>query len=248
MKKDFFDKIFDELIEEAATMCLENEEINTGEVEKVEFSDLHKKKMEKLFKEAKRADIRKKAVRLTKKVAVVILCAMLITTVLITSVRAWREEVVKFIMKNNDDNYMSIKFGDTRYDEYGEKIESGDTNKSEPFVIDDMKFLYLPEGFEFEKKEITGRTTYYRFLNNDNKFVKIKKEQFLNDLGKDSDVEESYNEKIKFKDKEVFKVTKEGVRIMYIWYGEREIYNVTSNIEEKETLKFIENIKNLKNF
>lgn len=165
MKKEFVDKIFDELIEEAATMCIENEEINNEEIEKVEFSDLHNKKMEKLFKEVKRADTRKKAVRLTRKVAIVILCAMLITTVLITSVRAWREEVVKFIMKNNDDNYMSIKFGDTRYDESGEKVESGDINKNEPFVIDDLKFIYIPEGFKFEKKETEGNIIYYRFLN-----------------------------------------------------------------------------------
>ena len=165
MKKEFFDKILDELIDEASNVYIENQKINKKEVEKVKFSDLHKQKMKKLFKEAKRTDIRKKTVMLTKKIAIVILCAMLITTVLITSVRAWREEVVKFIMKNNDDNYMSIKFGDTKNEESGDNKESGDTNESEPFVIDDMKFLYLPEGFEFERKEDTEKFTYYRFIN-----------------------------------------------------------------------------------
>ena len=161
MEKEFFDKILDQVIEEASTIYAENERNKKVEIDNSEFSDIHKHKMEKLFKEAKRNDYRKEAVKLTKKIAVVILCTLLITAGLITTVEAWREQVVKFIMKNHDDNYMSIKFGDMTDEESGEITnESGESNE---FIIDDIKFMYIPDGFEFEKKEMLGNVVFYGF-------------------------------------------------------------------------------------
>lgn len=164
MEKEFFDKILDQVIEEASTMYVENEKINTEEIEKEEFSDIHKQKMKKLFKEVKRTENRKKAVKLTKKVAIVVVSVLLLSGVLVTSVEAWREEVVRFIMKNNDDNYMSIDFGNSD-DKEESGVESGKVEESNGFIIDDIKFMYLPEGFEFDNKYVVEKLTYYKFFN-----------------------------------------------------------------------------------
>ena len=98
------------------------------------------------------------------------------------------------------------------------------------------------------RKKKLQEIRYIIFFLIGDEFIRIKKEQFFADFGKESDIEKATNEKIEFEDKEVFKVTKENIRIMYIWYENDEVYIVTSSIEEKETLKFIENIKILKNF
>lgn len=165
MEKDFFDKILDQVIEEASTIYVENEKIEASHLDDIEFSDIHKQKMKNLFKEIKREESRKKAVRLTKKIAVIVLCALVITAGLVTSVQAWREQVVKFIMKNNDDNYMSIKFGDDSEEELNnEEVVSGDDEEN-AFIIDDMKFLYLPDGFKFYEKELRESFIFYSFIN-----------------------------------------------------------------------------------
>ena len=64
MEKEFFDKILDQVIEEASTIYVEKEELeNTNnEEQNVEFSELHKEKMKKLFKEVRRNENRRKAV------------------------------------------------------------------------------------------------------------------------------------------------------------------------------------------
>lgn len=245
MDKEFLDRILDQALEEASTIYVKNDELenNIIEDENVEFSDIHKEKMKKLFKEVRREDNRRKAVRLTKKVAIIVLCTLLLTCGLITTVEAWREQVIKFIMQNNDNNYMSINVGDV----YSENnIDSGDANINK-FEVDDIKFLYLPEGFEFVKKYTDNMVTYYSFENNDN-YIRFKKEKLDVEFEKYADIENTINEKINFVDKEVFKIVKDNGRISYVWYDDTNFYDVVSDTDEEKILKFIKNLKILKNF
>lgn len=73
------------------------------------------------------------------------------------------------------------------------------------------------------------------------------KKESINDIGKLIDIEMASSEKYDFEDKEVFKVRKD-TRVYYIWNVENILYSICSDIEdEKIILKFIENIKILKN-
>lgn len=244
MDKEFLDKIFEQTLEEASTIYLENEKVDE-ELEDYKFSDIHNKKMEMLFNKVKKDENRKKYAVYAKRVAMVVVCATLITCGLITTVEAWRKEVVKFIMKNNDDNYMSIKFGDdTTYEE----PETNETDVKEPnqYITDEVKFMYLPEGFEFHKIENIDNIIYYNFKTKEN-YICFRNE-ILGNVFKESDIEKTSNEKIDFGDKQVFKIIKDNGRINYVWYDNQKIYSVLSDISEEETLKFIEKIKILKNF
>ena len=62
MDKEFLDRILDQAIEEASTIYVEKDELENRviEDENVEFSDLHKEKMKKLFKEVRKEDNRRK--------------------------------------------------------------------------------------------------------------------------------------------------------------------------------------------
>lgn len=260
MEDKFLNEVLEKIIEDAAKMYVEgeNENIDTKlENEKVEFSDVHNAKMKKLFKEIKNRENKKTAMYVTKRVAIIVLCVMLITAGLVGTVEAWRKEVIKFIMKSNDNNYMSISFGDDNNsgetEENREFEESGDVsgdviiNKEDnTYIIDGIHFTYVPEGFEFVQKNETERMQFYSFENDMKLKIKMKKE-IINDIGKLVDIEKASNEKYEFEDKEVFKV-KKGTRIYYAWNMKSTLYCVCSDIEdEKIILKFIENIKILKN-
>ena len=107
--------------------------------------------------------------------------------------------------------------------------------------------MYVPEGFEYTKTKENVKLQYYSFINsNDGKNLKLKKES-INDIGKLIDIEMASSEKYDFEDKEVFKVRK-NTRVYYIWNVKNILYSICSDIEdEKIILKFIENIKILKN-
>lgn len=260
MEDKFLNEVLEKMIEDAAKMYVEEENENTDiklENEKVEFSDVHNAKMKKLFKEVKNRENKKTAMCVAKRVAIIVLCVMLITAGLVGTVEAWRKEVIKFIMKSNDNNYMSISFGDDEHsgeteesEEYGESGDiSGDIIRKEDntYIIDGIHFMYVPEGFEYTKTKENIKLQYYSFVNSsDGKNLKLKKES-INDIGKLIDIEMASSEKYDFEDKEVFKVRK-NTRVYYIWNVKNILYSICSDIEdEKIILKFIENIKILKN-
>lgn len=250
MEDKFLDEILEKMIEDSVNAYVD-EEIekanNQIKDEEIEFSDIHKAKMKKLFKEAKNRENKKAVAAIGKKIAIVVLCAMLITAGLVGTVDAWRREVIKFIMKSNDDNYMSITFGDDNNTEESGDIENAEDSGDNTFIIDDIHFMYVPEGFEFSKQNEMNKAQYYSFLNkNKDESLKLKKE-VINNIEKFVDIEETNSEKYKFEDKEVFKVIKSD-RVHYVWYIDNVSYSVCSNIENEEIiLKFIENIKILKN-
>lgn len=248
MDNKFFDKLLDNVIEDAAEMYLEKEENSFNEAEEVKFSDTHNQKMKQLFKSVKKNENRKEIVRLAKKIAVIVLCATLITCGLVSTVEAWRKEVIKFIMKNNDDNYMSINFGDTSNFYSGDLYADDENKEINTYITDEFHFLYLPEGFEYKKDKNASYKllNFYSFINQE-KYLRFMRET-LEDRLKDADLEDTHNEKFVLVDKEVFKIIKADKRIHYVWYDNEYTYSVLSNLEEKEILKFIENIKILKNF
>jgi len=110
MDNDFFDKVLDDIISEAVPLYLEEENKKYENIEEVKFSEIHNQKMKKIFKDLKRKENKKRFIKCTKKVAIVIASAILVTGLLFTTVEAWRREVVKYIMENKSDNYMEIRF------------------------------------------------------------------------------------------------------------------------------------------
>ncbi len=244
MDNQFFERMFENIIDESAPFYLQKEEnkIKEIEVEEVNFSDLHKAKMEKLFKQVRMEERREKAFAVTRRMALIVLCAVITFSCLIGSVEAWRKEVIKFIMKQNPNNYMSIAFCDPSGDESSGETE---TNSVE---VDGIKFLYVPEGFEYEVANDDHLYGFYHFKNGKSfitfKIEKISRKSLIN-----VDLEDVHSEMLSLGNKEVFKTIKANNRIYYVWYDDMMAYSVLSNIEdEKEVLKFIENIKILKNF
>lgn len=233
MENKFLDKMYENMLEEAAMMYLKTEKVS--KTKNVEFSELHEQKMKKLFRKVKNQEKIKSINKISKKVAIVLICALIITCGLITSVKAWRKEVIKFIMKNNDDNYMSINFGEE---------ERSIDNNINYYKTDEIHFMYLPEGFTYYKDKKNNKINSISFCKEEEKFILLKED--INKFMKEADIEKTCNEKIETKDKEIFKIEKENGRISFVWYGEKYAYEVYSNLEEEEILKIIKNIEILK--
>lgn len=85
-------------------------------------------------------------------------------------------------------------------------------------------------------------------LENGKEFIQLKKTIFFGNFGKFSDIEKANGEKFIFEDKEVYRIVKDTGRIRYVWNDKWVFYEVSGSVEEKTILKFIENIKILKNF
>lgn len=115
MKNEFLDEILEKTINEASQMYIrENADITNAENEEetIQFSDVHNAKMKKLFREVKAKKQKKKLRRVLKSVAAVALITLMIMTGFVGTVKAWREEVIQFILKFSNNNYMSISFGE----------------------------------------------------------------------------------------------------------------------------------------
>ena len=145
MDNKFFDKILEQIIDDATPIYLENNNNQSEEENDINFSDMHKAKMKKLFNEVKAAEDRKKILFVTKKVAIILICTIVVSICLIGTVAAWRKEVIKFIMKNNSDNYMSISFGEDNGEKSGDIEDVIIDEETNTYVIDGIKFLYLED-------------------------------------------------------------------------------------------------------
>ena len=236
MENKFLDKMYENMLEEAAMMYLKTEKVS--KTRNVKFSEVHEQKMKKLFRKVKNGERIKNINKVTKKVAVILVCTLAITCGLVTSVKAWRKEIVKFIMKNNDDNYMSIKFGE-------DQEESGDIEETNQYKTDEIHFMYLPEGFEASRLDSNQFSQGVFFSDNNGNYI-VTLREYISEFFKDADIEKTCSEKIKAKDKEIFRIVKEDERVSFVWYGEKYVYEVYSNLEEDEILKIIKNIKILK--
>jgi len=162
MENKLFDKLLDQLIKEAIPLYLEEDNKNYQEVEEVKFSEKHNKKMKKIFNEYKRKENMKVFAKVAKKVAIVVIAITAITCCLIPSVDAWKKEFTKFIMQNNNNNYMSINF--TNSENYASGDISSNSGEANTYEIDGIKFLYLPKGFKIEKKETEPNIIYISFI------------------------------------------------------------------------------------
>ena len=160
---------------------------------------------------------------------------------LVVTVDAVKKKKEDANLHPKESEYMSIRF-----DEPFEEETDDEEETANQYITENIQFLYLPEGFELTKNEKVGVMSYYKFTDGqeDIWFRIYPRENLLID----TDLEEANIEKIELKDRTIFKRVKQGKTIGYVWNDEDCSYMVSSTIDVKNTLKFVENIKILNNF
>ena len=229
---------FDEKLEIALREYVQNTEITVNE--KVKFSKKHKQKMKKLFEDVKNYDFEKIAASDTKgnayqfnvrkfaRVAVFIILALLITIMVTPSMVAWRKEELSLYGGESGEYSWILP------DDITEILE----NNGESVRGEDLTFFgYLPEKSVVKTQEIV-RNCYYTKIKVDDKEIMFK---VLCNSDRAIDIENTTEEKITIKEKEIFILEKDDV-YSFIWYCDEKNYNLMGNLNKNDMIKIIENI------
>lgn len=219
------DKLFEELIDEAANIAAENLGKSIPEPKKVEFSKEHEEKMKKLFKKERNKSFFRKVSKYLKRVAIFFVILILGLSIVISGVEAWRIRVMNFIIEMNQTN-TDIKF-----------VE--DDLKGDYYHSDEIIFEYIPEGFKLENSDVQNNRIYLTFRNNEYGFSFTMRSI---DASLSIDTENSAVQRFNINGNRALYSTNRNVNIL-VWHDEEYSYNLTGSIEKKELIKIAENVK-----
>lgn len=219
------DKLFDQLIEEAANAVADRPASNGLEPEPVIFSPKHDEAMKEIFRHERRKLFMKKMLKNSKKVAILFLVLSFLLGVSISSVDAWRVKFLNFVMDIGQTN-SEINFV--------EDEKTGDTYSS-----DDITLRYIPEGFKIVDSYSKMNGIYLSFQNGENSF-KLQVQEVGSSLS--ADTENADMKKVKINEKEALYSSNNNTNLL-IWHDDTYSYVLSGNIEGKEIFKIAENVK-----
>lgn len=209
------------LIEEASLKAIDVLDSELKE-EKVDFSEIHKKKMNRLFAKQKNKENIICISRITKKIAIVLFLFITISFTLIFSVQAWRAKFLNYIMEKTD-SYIEFDF---------------DVKNS--YSNDRVNLLYVPDDFEKSKESMVGDVMITKF-NNEKDYFCIQVSSVEGKM--QVDVEDSEIEEIIGENSDIM-IIKKAEKISLVWQDGFYSYVLYGNIEKEELLKIAYNVKN----
>ena len=218
------DKIFDNLIDEAAHVAAENLGKNMSDPEIIEFSKKHEEVMKKIFKKERNKLLYKKILKYSKSVAIFFLVLVIASGITIFSVEAWRIKLMNFIIDTKQ-THSDINFSEDN---------NGDT-----YTSDEISLGYIPEGFKLEKSDVRKTRVYLMFKGEDRYFAFS-----MNDINGSMgiDTENASVKKIMINGQEAIYSSNDNVNIL-VWHDENFSYKLSGKIEEKEIVRIAEKIK-----
>ena len=219
--------ILDQLIDGACRIASEKIGRQFSEPEQHEFSKEHQKAIQALFQQERNKLLHKKIIRWTRKVAIVLLVFISISTIAIFSVQAWRIRFLNFVLETRP-RFTDITFTDKK----------GDT-----YATDDVTLGYIPEGFSLEKSELSDQRIRLSFTNNQKHFILYV---YKNKGSMSLDTANAQIKKLQINGSEATFSYKPTVSFL-LWTNNDYLNLLESNLEEKEMVKIADNLKNSKN-
>lgn len=215
------DKDFDALLREAVAVVAQEmiEEAQADmENSKIDFSERHKRVMDKILASYK-ADIRKKRrVKSVKRAAVILIACLVMMGASIFCVKGLRIKFLNYILEMHD-THTELKYDNS-------------------LVSDDLNITYIPEGFQLKEYSQEGYI-YLKFEKNNAYFyITARDEEIQNNV----DTEGAVIEQITINDTEAFLSIKDDL-IILVFHDMEYYYTITGNIEETEIIKIAEGIE-----
>lgn len=224
MNKDkAFENALDLILDEALTAVNEKDCQLLASTSEVSFSEEHEAKMQQLFKKANKARVKNSFIMYAKRAACVCLVALVLASVSICSVKAWRTKFIKLIY-NEDAPNSDVIFSDSASGSYSDE---------------NVTLSYLPQGFELQKKVVTSKGPTLYFLNDD-LFLCI----YIRDLDVhfNTDTENASIEQLTIQGYDAVGIYKEDLN-QIIWCDNEHSYHVFGNLPEEEIEKISKNLK-----
>ncbi len=219
------EQLLDHLIEYGGKQYIDDEIQKFDELPEMDIPKDFDDRMDKMFKDAYRKEVRKERLHLGKKVAAAAVIVIGAASVTAMNVKAFREPILNFIFRSSDKDNRA-------------KVEINETNDNK----DQFQFDYIPKGYECIKKQSTSNGTQisYDFKNDDNNYLYIH--ILLNqDYTSYQNIDKTNYSEI-YKDNFTYYYMK-GNTNKLLWYKNGIVYTLSSNFEDDIMIKIAQNIK-----
>lgn len=219
------EKLLDHIIEYGGRQYIDDEIKKCEEIPELEPSKEFDEKMNRMFKEAYKKEVRKENMRFGKKIAVILVAVIGVGSVTAMNIQAVREPVLNFVFnQNGKDNKSKVSIN---------KKSNGGLN---------YIFKYIPEGYSRVKKQYSDsdKQIVYTYSNSENKTIYIKIQSNQTYENYTSLVDNNYSE-ITQNSRSYYSI--KGPKNRLLWYHNNTIFNIISMLTEDEMIKIAENIK-----
>lgn len=217
------EQLLDHLIEYGGKQYIDDEIEKFDELPEMDLPKDFNDRMDKMFKDAYRKEVRKERFHLGKKIAAAAVIIIGIASVTAMNVKAFREPILNFIFRSSDkDNRTKINVSETN-------------NNENQFQID-----YIPDGYEPVKEQYLHENTqiiYEYQKNNSYLYITVQLNQKYDNYINQSD---GY-EKI-ITDNETFYILKDTQNTL-LFYNYNAIFKITCTESQSEMIKIAQNIK-----
>lgn len=216
------EKLLDHLIEYGGRQYINDEIKKYEDLPELEPSKEFDDKMNRMFKDAYKQEVRHENLRLGKKIAVIAIAAVGVVSAAAMNIKAVREPVLNFVFKQNGSNNR------TKVNE-----KKDDTSK--------FSFNYIPEKYKLQSKHIAKKHHIYRFDNgtDDSFYIKVQLNTSYNDYIDQTNTE-SYEE-LFINGKKYYYLS--GKQNTLLFYKANNIFSIIGPLSKSELVKITQNIK-----
>lgn len=249
--KDLTDEELDRMLTEympKANILLDQlEEEKCKDISSHVFSKHYKKNMRKLLKEHGRTPNQKRFVALSKSIAVILIVLALINSILIVSVEAYREEIVKKMVSGYKEiipiiqetiviREMTVK--DIKQNKVTITIK--EQEKKPMIELDFVEPSYIPKGFESISNIQDDIKRKIEYINGEKTIVYIQ-----SIIGKEEtiiDREDLLTKKKKINNKTIYYAQNKGI-YKVSWDDSKFNYSIIAEVPFEELIKIVEGIQ-----
>lgn len=217
------EQLLDHLIEYGGKQYIDDEIQKFDELPEMDIPKDFDDRMDKMFKDAYRKEVRKERLHLGKKVAAAAVIVIGAASVTAMNVKAFREPILNFIFRSSDNDNRT-------------KVNVQETDNSE----DQFQFDYIPKGYEHTKTHYVSNQSQITYeYQKENSYLYIrahfnqKYDYYIN--------QSSNYEKI-IVNKQIFFFLKDTQNTL-LFYKNKTIFSITSTESQAEMIKIAQNIK-----
>lgn len=239
MNSKFKNKVFDEMLiyasEQSALNIIKDlpseQDLKVINVPSLQFET----KMKKLINSHKRKEKYKKLLSISKRVAIILIIFILLSSITIMGVEAFR---IKFfnIITEYKEKYTRFRFQDENINL--DKNESNKSNVKSSNLI--YTLTYIPEGYELLDMQEAGKLYRADYINKDKKLTFIQSK--IDRTNTAMDTENAHTINIVVAGNEGYFIEREGINSL-IWQNNEKVFTIHGALEEEELIKIGEGIK-----
>lgn len=219
------EQLLDHLIEYGGKQYIDDEIEKFDELPEMDLPKDFNDRMDKMFKDAYRKEVRKERFHLGKKIAAAAVIIIGIASVTAMNVKAFREPILNFIFRSSDKDNRT-------------KVDVTKTDNNE----DQFQFEYIPEGYECTKIQSSSnnKQIVYDYQKNESfLYITIQLNQKYDNYINQS--ESGNYSKISI-DSQTFYFLKDTQNTL-LFYDHNAIFKITSEESQSELIKIAQNIK-----